>query len=48
MPRAGHLSAIPQPRRNLVNCGGTRVGSTQLTEATLSPGLMSPYQRPGV
>ncbi len=38
----GHLSAPPHPRRTLVNYEGRRAGGTELTGATLSPGLVRP------
>ena len=38
----GHLSAPLHPRRTLVNYEGRRVGGTELTGATLSPGLVRP------
>ncbi len=35
----GHLSAPRHPRRTLVNYEGRRAGGTELTGATVSPGL---------
>ncbi len=35
----GYLSAPLHPRRTLVNCEGRGAGGTELTGATVSPGL---------